>query len=813
MIIPGLGIEDIETLRILLSRKKRVTTLANEFSLLKQKSDELERRRGELADEKESLLHQQKDTHVPEERLAELKRAVACAKQEGAIEQQLATAKSKAEASLKVCREGLSQLGRFTGSLETLRSTQMVLPATLDAYEKKIDEYSERLATGNHQLLAKQDEEQEVRYQLLLLENKDELPTLAELHRLRKSRDDRWLHIKRSYTKVLSGDHEGKNIDEAASFLETFEKKLAKTDSYSDRLRLAADSIVKKMDLEARARSISEQQLNLKSTIKNLTRDLDDCLTSWQRIWEPLRIEAGTPREMKQWILQVDNLLKLSRTADELVTQQQQLQSKVDELQEMIRHSLTNYDEMSGSDYKGVQDQIALAEQYIKKDEAMLERKEQVVHSLQGVDLRLQRITEELKGVKQELRRWSKQWEEAISGLHVTTDGHPSLAIEAMERLEQCFDRWDKSEDLRRRIYGMDQVLDSFAQDVARFAGEIEYEYDGVNPAAVVVHLYQELNDAKERRARFEKSKALVKEKELEIEEANISLASAQEQLALMKGEAAVETEEELSPISEKSSQKRHLIKNLEMVEHELLRSGDGLSLVELEHESQELSYDSLESHMEQLAHELDNLHEKRDLLRDQRQRVQSDIDSNDGSQNAARAREEQELLRTRIISASENYLRNKIGALILEQHIEAYRKRNQAPLLKRAGLLFSKLTLGTYSHLRDDVDKNGTPYLLGVKRNEREVPIHGMSDGTRDQLYLALRLATLERHLENNEPMPFIVDDILIGFDDDRSAACLEVLLELSDCTQVLLFTHHRRLLELSGSLSTDQGVFHCEL
>jgi hypothetical protein len=41
------------------------------------------------------------------------------------------------------------------------------------------------------------------------------------------------------------------------------------------------------------------------------------------------------------------------------------------------------------------------------------------------------------------------------------------------------------------------------------------------------------------------------------------------------------------------------------------------------------------------------------------------------------------------------------------------------------------------------------------------------MSDGSRDQLYLALRLATLEQHLDQAEPMPFVVDDILIGFDD----------------------------------------------
>ena len=73
------------------------------------------------------------------------------------------------------------------------------------------------------------------------------------------------------------------------------------------------------------------------------------------------------------------------------------------------------------------------------------------------------------------------------------------------------------------------------------------------------------------------------------------------------------------------------------------------------------------------------------------------------------------------------------------------------------------------------------------------------MSDGTIDQLYLSLRLAALERQLEGCEPMPFIVDDILIRFDDERARATLKILDELSDKTQVIFFTHHSRLVDLA--------------
>jgi uncharacterized protein YhaN len=70
------------------------------------------------------------------------------------------------------------------------------------------------------------------------------------------------------------------------------------------------------------------------------------------------------------------------------------------------------------------------------------------------------------------------------------------------------------------------------------------------------------------------------------------------------------------------------------------------------------------------------------------------------------------------------------------------------------------------------------------------------MSEGTRDQLYLALRLAAVEMHLDKSKPLPFIADDLFVNFDDERSTAGLEALRELSTKTQVLFLSHHDHLL-----------------
>jgi exonuclease SbcC len=69
---------------------------------------------------------------------------------------------------------------------------------------------------------------------------------------------------------------------------------------------------------------------------------------------------------------------------------------------------------------------------------------------------------------------------------------------------------------------------------------------------------------------------------------------------------------------------------------------------------------------------------------------------------------------------------------------------------------------------------------LKAVRADGERLTMEQLSTGRRDQLFLALRLAAIEGHLENGEPLPVIIDDILIQFDDAASAATFQVLAEL---------------------------------
>jgi uncharacterized protein YhaN len=149
---------------------------------------------------------------------------------------------------------------------------------------------------------------------------------------------------------------------------------------------------------------------------------------------------------------------------------------------------------------------------------------------------------------------------------------------------------------------------------------------------------------------------------------------------------------------------------------------------------------------------------------------------------------------RADIVAQAEAYLLVRAQGLILRHAVERRRREAQSPLLARAGALFSRLTLGRYAtlHIAHDTDK---PVLFAATPDETLVPVGALSQGTLDQLFLALRLSALEQSLDRGQHLPFLADDLFVNFDDARAGAGLAILGEFAQRTQVLFFTHHPHL------------------
>jgi uncharacterized protein YhaN len=176
-----------------------------------------------------------------------------------------------------------------------------------------------------------------------------------------------------------------------------------------------------------------------------------------------------------------------------------------------------------------------------------------------------------------------------------------------------------------------------------------------------------------------------------------------------------------------------------------------------------------------------------------------------DGGSAAAYAAEDEQQALANVRSHTERYVLTRLAAEILTRAVEDMRTRSQGPVMQRAGELFARLTVGRYADLLADFDDKDREVIRGGRADGTRVDVQHMSDGTRDQLFLALRLAATEART-GSEPMPLILDDALINFDDERARAALQVLGELAATTQVLLFTHHTRMLELASGAGVHE-------
>ena len=162
------------------------------------------------------------------------------------------------------------------------------------------------------------------------------------------------------------------------------------------------------------------------------------------------------------------------------------------------------------------------------------------------------------------------------------------------------------------------------------------------------------------------------------------------------------------------------------------------------------------------------------------------------GQENALKAQLKQ--VRARIERLEETYAALEVAQKALSTATSELQRRFAPRIAKRAQELFGKLTDGRYEKVMLAEDLS-----IHVSAQE-ETTLRGSqwrSEGTVDQLYLALRLAVAE---ELTPDAPLVLDDAMVRFDDKRLATALNILTEMAEDKQVILFTCQSREKKLQG-------------
>lgn len=149
-------------------------------------------------------------------------------------------------------------------------------------------------------------------------------------------------------------------------------------------------------------------------------------------------------------------------------------------------------------------------------------------------------------------------------------------------------------------------------------------------------------------------------------------------------------------------------------------------------------------------------------------------------------------------------YLDLGLQGQVLRRALNRFLEQQQDGLLSAASQTFTKLTDGAYQEIDQRRADDGKVHFWTRDNLGDDKDLSTLSEGTKDQLYLSLRLAALDQYgLEQLRTsagvLPLICDDLLVQYDDSRAARALEVLAERRERQQVIYFTHHRHLLELA--------------
>ncbi len=793
------SLQEAEKLRLPHILVREIKDLAENYPLLNREhvSAQQDVEKLELA-RKEKI--RQKNNIGPRINFLPLLHALNRARKKGDLEEELRKYNSNANALENRLKQKLYSLPLWSGTLEELLQLPLPLIETVHSYEIQFREIQ-----NNRKKTEKEMAVEEIR----LAENKDKLtsqefavPTEHELEEARKYRQRGWNLVRRAWlegrcdekeVQAYSGDHQP--LESA------YETSVTRADEVADLLRYQANRVEHKKLLQAEITKGNETMEKLNAENVKTAHDLTKLNQDWSGLWEHAKITPLSPGEMVPWLHQRREMItEMSRLNEERTAEK------------MLREKITSHKEEISQELRTLGQAGAIDAETLEK---LIDRAQEICDSCQNTEIELKNIEDmcnELeKNIKfaetkkreteNHLTAWEHKWAHAIKKMGLEDNASTKAVLSYLERLENLFHKID---DLARKQIPLDKMyfeINAFTTRLNMLLENAAPDLRQMPPDSAVTHLQNRVTKAQ--RDQVQRNNLEQQHQKAQTADTNAakSIATLNEAINALLKQARCHQESDLQKAEEKSEQWLQLRKDLTGLEEQLLAAGRGRSLDKIISEAEAVDGDTLPGKIGEINQGLMQNREDLDQLNQALGAIKKEYQEKIGGNSlaAVEAAEEAQSILAELKSQTEEYSRMRLASMVLRRGIERYREQNQSPMIKKAGDFFARLTHNSFAGLNVDFDDKDNPVLLGLRPSGAKISVAGMSDGTLDQLYLSLRLASLERYLEQNKPLPFILDDLLVNFDDPRAAETLKVLGEFSRKTQVLFFTHHHSLKELA--------------
>ena len=144
-----------------------------------------------------------------------------------------------------------------------------------------------------------------------------------------------------------------------------------------------------------------------------------------------------------------------------------------------------------------------------------------------------------------------------------------------------------------------------------------------------------------------------------------------------------------------------------------------------------------------------------------------------------------------KILQLKLEYDKMSLSEVIIQQGHDTFSKLHQPEVLQRASYYLSILTDGKYEELDLDGETSEITVMLPDGRYLTPQAAR-LSQATREQIYLSIRLSVIESFDEGREAMPITLDEALITWDKGRLTSGLDLLARIAHKRQILIFTCH---------------------
>lgn len=789
---PGKGHDNLALLRVTEATGERIRELAlQHLRVVNAESvcmGALGQKTGRLQDAEQAMAA------MPDIRdEAELERTLDVLQKYGDLEKAGRMARKQQHAHADEAVGALARLGLWSGTAEEIECLPVPPVETIDRFQASLDGLTADLNAVGRNIRDLETDRDALEEHIEGAQRTNLLFAEEDLSQSRHKREEEWQRVRGVWLEQQPSQEPGHIL------ARTYEQSVTTADKIADGLRENADQVAEQAERKrqlARIHKKLEKELLERVRIEARHEQLQ---AEWTAIWSDTRIQPLPPREMQAWLkryLQLMELVKqtrLARAEEESV--ERDIEAGVLSLNACLG-ALGEAPCAPGDSYGVLVERCKALVLAIRNDNSA---RTALGNSIAALGEEIRRTKADLKAAADERAQWQLDWTECMTALELPSNTSISEVYSHLETLNALFARLEDARKLKERIISIKNDADCLHEEVAALLGTVAPDLGDHSLPAAIEELHRRLGQDQEAVIQLKEHETRKAETQAHLDAAKATLLEVDQGLARLCREASCEDSVQLESIEHRAMEHCRLSGELDRLEEALLELSMGMPVEKLVEEASAVDGDqipatnaAIREHIERLRDKMDEGHRRLGALETQISAMQ------DKGGAAAAAETAQQCLAV-IDEEARQYIKLKMASVVLRAEIKKYQTINQGPLMERAEQLFNRLTLGSFHGLGVGYNEKDEPYLYGIRPTEESVPVEGMSDGTRDQLYLSLRLATLDKYLENNEPMPFIVDDILIRFDDDRARATLNVLAELAKKTQVLFLTHHARLFEFA--------------